>query len=145
MTSLLSNRGLRLCLAAALVLAGSACGGAATGVLTGAPTPGVESLATRIAADIGDAACDNSSQCRTLPYGHKACGGPERYLPYSTKVTDPIRLTQLAQQLAEARRREDQRDGMMSTCSVELDPGATCNAGRCVLQPQSPGAVPLAR
>ena len=28
------------------------------------------------------------SQCQTIPVGHKACGGPEYYIIYSTKTTD---------------------------------------------------------
>lgn len=108
--------------------------------VTGAPAaPGAGGLAAQISAEIGDAACDNAQQCRTLAYGHKACGGPERYLAYSTKRSDSARLAQLGEQLARQRRDEDVRSGMMSTCSVTPDPGATCTAGRCVLQPQGPG------
>lgn len=130
---------LRLALAAALALSASACGSAP-------PTEArPQGLAERIALEVGDAACDNSQQCRTLAYGHKACGGPERYLAYSTRRSDSARLSDLARQLADERRRQDEREGMMSTCSVVADPGATCRAGRCVLQPDGPGGTPLAR
>lgn len=128
-------------LAAALALSASACGSAPQHT----PGPSAQGLAERIASEIGDAACDNSQQCRTLAYGHKACGGPEKYLAYSTRRSDSARLSDLARQLADERRRQDEREGMMSTCSVVIDPGATCRAGRCVLQPTGPGGLPLAR
>lgn len=159
MTTRTSLPVLRLCAAAVLALAMGACDsapvGAAAGAVAGttpgatAPTPPAkaapEDLAARISAEIGDAACDSSQQCRTLAYGHKACGGPERYVAYSTKRGDSARLAQLAQQLADQRRRQDEAEGMMSTCSAVLDPGAVCSAGRCTLQPGTPGGAPLAR
>lgn len=141
----------RLLLVGVLALATGACGSANQSPNNGANNKAESSAAApqdvagRIAAEIGDAACDNSQQCRTLAYGHRACGGPEKYVAYSTKRSDPALLTQLGQQLAEQRRRQDQQEGMMSICAVELDPGAACNAGRCVLQPRSPGGQPLAR
>jgi hypothetical protein len=147
MTMPIHLRFVRLTLAAVLALAASACGSAVNGGPAAPSTPAAapQDLAARIALEIGDAACDSSAQCRTLAYGHKACGGPEKYLAYSTKRSDGARLTQLAGQLADERRRQDEREGMMSTCSVVVDPGAACNAGRCVLQPQGPGGAPLAR
>jgi hypothetical protein len=42
-------------------------------------------------------------------------------------------LTALARAQAEASRKLQQSDGMMSTCAIVTDPGATCDAGRCVL------------
>jgi hypothetical protein len=144
---------LPLCCAVVLAIAASACNtpGAdasaphvpatttsATTTPTSASTP---SLAQRITVEIDDAACDSPAQCRTLPYGHKACGGPERYLAYSTRKSDPVRLTQLGADLANARRAEEQKTGMMSTCSVVPDPGATCSAGHCVLQQAGPGGA----
>ena len=65
--------------------------------------------------------------------GAKACGGPERYLAWSNKSNDGKQLTALARAQAEASRKLQQSDGMMSTCAIVTDPGATCEAGRCVL------------
>ena len=61
-------------------------------------------------------------------------GGPERYLAWSSKDNDGKKLKALVQAQAEASRKQQQADGMMSTCSIVTDPGATCEAGRCVLQ-----------
>ncbi|MDQ1816602.1 hypothetical protein RBA41_25200 [Massilia sp. CCM 9210] len=149
---------LRLCFAAALIAAGTACSepsntsAAATPATPAAPaapaTPApaaagdaASSLGARITAEIGDAACDNASQCRTLPVGSKACGGPAGFLPWSTKRSNGELLARLAAEQAAAEKKVNEKSGMMSTCSVEQDPGATCSAGRCVLQQRSLGGV----
>lgn len=113
---------LRLAAASLLMLA--ACAGAQT------PT---EQLWKKIQAANSDLACDNSSQCHSLGVGAKACGGPENYLAWSSKNGDGAQLKALVRQHAAARRADDQRLGMMSTCSIVSDPGATCRAGQCVL------------
>lgn len=128
-------------------MAGTACSApdpvgsvaAATGK-AGAPAGGA-ALTDKIRTEIGDAACDSAQQCRTLAYGHKACGGPERYLAYSTKRSDSARLAELAASYANERRAQDEREGMVSTCSLVADPGATCSAGRCTLLQQGPGGA----
>ena len=85
------------------------------------------SLMRDIAAEIGDAACDTDSQCRTLGVGAKACGGPEGYVAWSSKVNDAgTRLRALASAHSAERDRENERSGMRSNCSVTQDPGAVC-------------------
>ena len=61
------------------------------------------SLATRIdvieaeaKTRIGPAACLVDSDCRALPMGALACGGPSRFLPYSIRGTDEGVLTRLS-------------------------------------------------
>lgn len=148
---------LRLCIAAALIAAGTACSepsstsapatppAPASAPVAAAPAPApasdgaASSLGARITAEIGDAACDNASQCRTLPVGSKACGGPAGYLPWSTKRSNGELLARLAAEQAAAESKQNAKSGMMSTCSVEQDPGATCSAGKCVLQPRGLG------
>ena len=123
---------LRAACAAILLLVTSACG--STPVQDAPPAPGNASLLAQIQAEVGAAACDSTQQCHTLAIGAKACGGPERYLAWSSKEHDGKKLKALAQAQAEASRKQQQADGMMSTCSIVTDPGATCEAGRCVLQ-----------
>lgn len=125
---------LRLCIAAAMIAAGTACSEtppSAPPVKSADPSA---SLGEQITLAIGDAACDNAQQCRTLPVGAKACGGPAGYLAWSTKRGNGELLARLAAQQAAEERKKNEKSGMMSTCSIELDPGATCSAGRCVLQ-----------
>ncbi|MGY0195047.1 hypothetical protein ACWA7J_08230 [Leptothrix sp. BB-4] len=100
-------------------------------------------LLRRIEQTIGTASCQRDSDCRTVPVGQKSCGGPEAWLPWSTRtVSTPERqqaLTDLARQHAQARTAAHQASGMMSNCSVLPDPGATCQAQRCVLREAAPG------
>jgi hypothetical protein len=85
-------------------------------------------------------ACSADAQCHTIGVGAKACGGPERYLAWSSRDDDGTRLRALVAEHAAARRAEDSKAGMMSTCSVVPDPGAACVAGQCVPQSAAPGA-----
>jgi hypothetical protein len=136
----------RLACAGALVMAASGCGAAATAPAAGkqpaAAGPASATWKELEAALAGASACDTAQQCRTVGIGHKACGGPERYAAYSTKGGNEAAIRLLAQQYADARRREGEREGRMSTCSVTPDPGAACAARRCVLGP--PGNGPAA-
>lgn len=124
---------LRAACASLFVLSITACGSAPIATPAPAPAPGDASLAEQIKAEVGDAVCDAPQQCQTIAIGAKACGGPERYLAWSHKSSDGKQLTALAQAQAEASRKLRQSDGMMSTCAIVTDPGATCEAGRCVL------------
>jgi hypothetical protein len=112
------------------------------------PDKGSAPLLARIEAERGDAACDADDQCHTIGVGRKACGGPERYLAWSSKNSDGTRLHALVAEHTAARRAEDVKNGMMSTCSVVLDPGAACSAGHCVLRATNGGpggTAPVAR
>lgn len=124
-----------LSLSAALLLAGAAH--ATTKAVP--PDQGAAELRQQILAQVGEAGCDSSQQCHTLPMGAKACGGPESYLAWSDRSLDGKRLRQLADRYAAARRFELQREGLMSNCALTPDPGAVCRAQRCVLQPLGPG------
>lgn len=135
---------LRLIGAAFLASLGAACSGAAAPAPTtpaAAPQPAVAaaaavapapaSLMQQLQAEIGNAACDSNAQCKTIAVGHKACGGPESYLAYSTKTGDAAKVARLAADYSAERKAQNVKSGMMSTCSVVVDPGAVCNAGRC--------------
>jgi hypothetical protein len=100
-------------------------------------------LARELRSMIGPAACTADDQCRTLAVGAKACGGPDGYWAWSSTGTDEAKLRDLAQRQAQAAAAENRRSGMLSNCSVVTDPGARCQAGRCVLR--QPGEAPTAR
>lgn len=120
LTTLLGRLGGTLLLA----IAGSACSGAAP-----APAP---DLMQQLRAEIGNAACDSSQQCKTVAVGNKACGGPESYLAWSSKASDGATVRRLADAYSAKRKSDNLASGMVSTCSAVMDPGATCSAGRCV-------------
>jgi hypothetical protein len=139
---------LRLCGAVAFSVTFAACSGvagssattpaaAATPVAAAAPVKSAAPAATgglmaQIQAEIGEASCDNAQQCKTVAIGHKACGGPESYLAYSTKGNNEAKVTSLAAAYAAERKASNVASGRMSTCSMMMDPGATCSAGKCV-------------
>lgn len=146
MTPLIPSRTLARLAGLALLLASSACRSDAP--QAPAASNGSAPLLARIEAERGDAACDADDQCHTIGLGHKACGGPERYLAWSSKNSDGTRLRALVAEHAAARAAEDAKKGMMSTCSVVPDPGAACAAGHCVLRAASAGPggmAPVAR
>jgi len=128
---------LRLCGAVALSAAFAACSGAASSAPAAAPAAApvmASSLVQQIHAAIGDAACDAAAQCKTMAVGHKACGGPESYVAYSTKAGNAAKIVSLGAAYEAESRSQTLKGGMVSTCSMVMDPGATCSAGRCVAQ-----------
>ena len=127
------TRAFRLATASLLMLAASACGSAPP---PASPVAGkTEALWKKIQAANADTSCDAQSQCHTIGIGSKACGGPERYMAWSSKNSDGAALKALIARHAAARRADDQREHMMSTCSVVADPGASCRAGVCAINP----------
>jgi hypothetical protein len=90
---------------------------------------------------IGDAPCDGPADCRTVGVGAKSCGGPESYLAWSIRHTDPAELDKRVAEHRTLRRTEDRRDGRVSNCAVTPEPATSCVAGHCRIEP----AAPLAR
>lgn len=120
-----------------LLLACAACS-AAGPAATSTPAAPVAAVAptdlpAQMRALVGSAACSDSAQCKTVPLGARACGGPEGYLAYSTVVTQTAPLQALAERLAQQQRAANANSGMASTCQFIADPGAQCRAGACVL------------
>lgn len=99
-----------------------------------APEPESKRLAQELRTLIGPAACTEHAQCRTVPIGAKACGGPSGYLAWSSEGTDAEAVEALAKRQSEAQRREVEASGMRSNCAVVSNPGAQCVAKRCQLQ-----------
>ncbi|WP_317201872.1 hypothetical protein [Janthinobacterium sp.] len=117
-----------------LLLGCSACG-------AGTPAPPETPAATleRIRALVGAAACSESTQCRTLALGVKACGGPDAYLAWSAAATQEPALRALAARYRAEREAENARAQEASDCRLVVDPGAQCRLGVCVLG--APGAA----
>ncbi len=83
-------------------------------------------LLTRVNELIGGAACQADSDCRTVAIGHKSCGGPEGYLPWSIQGTDAGALTRAAADYNAWRQAAQAADGRVSNCQFVSDPGAAC-------------------
>ncbi len=99
----------------------------------------LSALAARIDAEIGAAPCERDAQCRTLPIGERACGGPQRWLAWSTAQGDADKLQAWSQQTRQWAARRNRDSGLSSTCQYLADPGAACRQGRCELLPASSG------
>lgn len=127
------SHALRLAAASLLIL--TACAGARSPAP--APEEPLAALWQQIKSTNANLSCDSDSQCHSLGIGAKACGGPENYLAWSSKNSDGTQLKALVAQHAATRRADDLRQGMMSTCSVVSDPGASCRASVCTLNPQA--------
>lgn len=119
-----------------LALALSACASEAR-----APASTSQGLLKQIEAEIGDAACSSDQQCRTLALGAKACGGPDRYIAWSTARSKADKLAALGERYKAERMAENMRSGALSNCMFEVDPGAQCKAQRCQLGGGSGGAL----
>jgi hypothetical protein len=115
-----------------LAAAASLVAGACAQPPAAADPPG--SVREQITAEIGDARCSETAQCRTLPLASRPCGGPERYLAWSSARSDGARLAALAERDAAERRAANEQSGLASTCEFRPDPGAQCVASRCVLR-----------
>jgi hypothetical protein len=87
----------------------------------------------RIRAMVGTPSCSSDAECHTLAIGHRACGGPESYLAWSSASTPQAELQALGERYQQERRAADAASGMMSTCRFLPDPGAVCRAGTCQL------------
>ena len=105
----------------ALLLASAACRSDPPQVQTPpAAANRTADLLARIEAERGDAACDTASQCHSIAIGNKACGGPERYMAWSSKANDGTRLRALVAEHAAARKADDAKSGMARFCCVLL-------------------------
>ncbi|MGX5913540.1 hypothetical protein ACR0ST_02225 [Aliidiomarina sp. Khilg15.8] len=92
-----------------------------------------EDLAKSIQGRLTTAAND-IAHCALLEYGHRPCGGPQSYLPYSTQemsaeerkqlLLDTERYNKLVQQI-------NAKKGMMGTCEVLPKPQLELIDGEC--------------
>lgn len=86
-----------------------------------------------IRRQIGTPACSDNAQCRSLPVGARACGGPQDYLPYSIQNSDANVLRALSERSYAESKAALAASGAVSTCMLKPDPGAVCVAGTCQL------------
>ena len=91
-----------------------------------APASASAGAQARVDALIGDAGCDIQGQCRVVGIGARPCGGPESWLAWSTKATNPQALQDAVQAQVQARKDDNQRSGLASDCMVRPEPTAVC-------------------
>lgn len=75
--------------------------------------------------------CRQADDCRTVPVGEKACGGPAAYI--AVAQSDLPVAEALAQRHLQRRQRQKRtQPEPPSTCNVVPDPGALCLENHCV-------------
>lgn len=125
------RRMLKFCTMFALLALSAALPGCAQ------PSPSLATeaqLGQMIRAEIGDAQCESDQQCRTLAFGEKDCGGPQYWLAWSTSTGNAKMLEAKSADLVLLQRKRNEVSGARSNCRYTPDPGAICQAKRCVLK-----------
>jgi hypothetical protein len=73
--------------------------------------------------------CATAGECRTLPVGRKACGGPRTYVVYCPKTTNE---SALKAKIAELDRADaEAAKHTMSDCAMVLPPKISVSGGAC--------------
>lgn len=91
----------------------------------------LDTIEKQIADLIGAAPAKQESACKTIAFGSKPCGGPWRFLVYSSEYTDEARLTQLVTTYNELQDRLNRERGVMSDCSIAVEPAVELRDGLC--------------
>ncbi|MGH7823170.1 MAG: hypothetical protein ACREQ9_25710 [Candidatus Binatia bacterium] len=89
-------------------------------------------LEAEIRATTGNARAESLEQCRAIAFGDKPCGGPWRYLVYSTVATDVVRLEKLVADYNALDERRNREEGIASDCAFVGPPRLALVDGRCV-------------
>ena len=116
-----------ICLVAALTMFGGCDFG----------SPGRDDLAAleaEILGMIGNAEATDASFCREIAFGSKPCGGPWKYLAYSTATTDSVKLAEKVDRYNRWEKEINEREGAASDCAFVTAPGVELDAGRCKLK-----------
>ena len=78
---------------------------------------------------------DHPDQCKLVAMGRKPCGGPERYLMYSTNVLNADQEAEFLKKLQrynQLSRKFNDNSGMVSDCQMIPEPGIVVRKGFCV-------------
>jgi hypothetical protein len=118
-----------LCLLLPVAFAARADVASASGAVATSAQKAAQTL-EKITSAIGTPQCTQDQQCQTIAIGHKACGGPEYYLTWSSAHTSSTVLKKLAARYSKLREAEHARTGGLSTCILVTDPGAMCQVGQ---------------
>ena len=86
----------------------------------------IEVIEAEIRTRIGAALCTADSDCRALPIGALACGGPSRFLPYSIQNTDEGPLGRLSEDHRRLSAELVALRGTVGPCVVLQTPTADC-------------------
>jgi hypothetical protein len=83
-------------------------------------------------------ACSTDTECRAIPVGARACGGPTGYRAYSTKSAASADIDTLVQRQRELSAEAARASHRFSPCFMLPDPGARCYQSKCVTGRSAP-------
>lgn len=92
----------------------------------------LEELANLIDEEVGQATAAEFSECKSLPFGSKPCGGPWSYIVYSTSESDEERLIDLVNSYNDLEEEINEAEGRASDCEFVTKPELNFENGRCV-------------
>ena len=113
---------------------------AATIVIAGVVIPAVASdtrerlthLHNKIKVEVGTCRAESVDECRAIAFGAKPCGGPWRYLIYSTATSNEDRLRKLVAEYNALERKLNAEEGRASDCRAVGPPKVALSRGICV-------------
>lgn len=92
----------------------------------------LEQQFSKIQQFIALGSCTGSEQCSFMPYGRKACGGPQGYLVFSTKI-DTEKLQEMVNHYNNSEIAYNEQNQLMSDCSLPPEPTELgCEDGDCI-------------
>ena len=105
------------------------------------------SLEQQIRAKNQHLSCAGDGNCESMPMGEKPCGGPAKYLIYSTSNIYVADIQKLVARYTEVEKRLNNGSmNIVSTCSSLAEPDPRCEKDLCVdhaaAQPPVPPAPP---
>ena len=95
-------------------------------------------MKTEILALIDEPRCSQASDCASIAFGSKPCGGPWAYLVYSITDTDVSALQARVNEYNEFNSAVNERHGVVSDCMLVTEPRVDCVNGLCVVPSKSP-------
>lgn len=95
-------------------------------------------LDKQMQAIIGDAACQRDTQCQSVGFGKKPCGGFHAYRIYSEYKTDVAAVQTYAAKYNTLSAQRNQEGGLMSNCMMLLKPALACHNKHCEIDLNAP-------
>ncbi len=92
----------------------------------------LEQMEKEILEIVNDLNCQDSTDCQFVGFGVKPCGGPWRYLVYSTTHVDNVLLNEKVIDYNEYNNTLNIRYGWISDCSLAIIPVLWCIEGECI-------------
>jgi hypothetical protein len=94
----------------------------------------LQELRTLIEKEIGTPTANEPIQCKLIAFGSKPCGGPARYLVYSTARTNEDKLKQLVNEFNQLAKKFNEERKTLSDCMFVTEPRVEFVGGVCAIK-----------